>query len=286
MTTQHYILIGFTSLLLFAATLLTVVQVLQFWDQFLARQFHDPVQRYQQLRMQESALQEGLRWWSLLLSGGTLVLVAWFHAYPLAITYFVLLAMVPRYVMEHLIRRREELLESQLIASASGLANAIKAGLSIPQGLRSVADETPAPLNKELLHVVYQFEHGRPLAETLADTRTRLNLEPFTLFCLALEVAVDRGGRVNVAMERLSSSLREWFRLRRKLASDTSAGRYAVLIMAMCPAGFILLFWFSGQESVLDLFTKFGGQIVLSIIIGLICIGVRMANRIMDIKLS
>ncbi len=271
---------------MFLAAFLGCLQLLRMWDDLLERWFKEPVGRYLQLRMSEPLLRELMRWWSLLLIGGTLTLFFVARAWPLAITFALLFSSVPVYVLGYLIRQREQLLESQLIASSTGLANALKAGLSIPMGLRSVADETPVPLSAELQQIVYQFEHGRPLAETLSDTRHRLQLEPFTLFCLALEVAVERGGRVNLAMERLTLSLQEWFRLKRKLDADTSSGRFAVLIMALCPAAFVLLFLATGMDAILMLFMKISGQIVLSGIILLICFGVRWACRIMDIRLT
>lgn len=286
MTLQQHLTISITSILMFFATFLGCLQLLQFWDELLERRFRAPVSRYLQLRMSDALLRESLRWWSLLLMAGTLVLGFVARAYPLAVTFAFLCSAAPPYILAYLIKQREQLLESQLIASSTGLANALKAGLSIPQGLKTVAAEAPAPLRTELQQIVYQFEHGRPLAEALSDTRQRLQLEPFTLFCLALEVAVERGGRVNQAMERLSTSLQEWFRLRRKLDSDTSSGRYAVLIMGLCPAAFIVLFLAAGMDSVLLLFTKFTGQIVLAVIILLICFGVKWASRIMDIRLS
>lgn len=286
MTTQQVLAVFLTSVLVFFAAFFGCLQLMQLWDDLLELRFRGPVARYLQLRMSDPLLRVSLRWWSLLLMGGTLSLTFFARAYPLAIMFAFLCSVAPPYVIGYLIKQREQLLESQLIASSTGLANALKAGLSIPEGLKSVANETPTPLCTELQQIVYQFEHGRPLAETLSATRQRLQLEPFTLFCLALEVAVERGGRVNLAMERLSTSLQEWFRLKRKLDADTSSGRYAVLVMGLCPAAFIGLFLAAGMESTLEFFTKLRGQIVLAGIILLIWLGVKWAFRIMDIKLT
>lgn len=286
MTLQQILIVSMTSVLVFLAAFLGCLQLMRFWDELLELRFRGPVGRYLQLRMSDPLLRESLRWWSLLLLAGTIALAVVARAYPLAVTFAFLCSVAPPYVLAYVIKKREQLLESQLIASSKGLANALKAGLSISQGIKTVAEETPAPLQTELQQIVYQFEHGRPLAEALADTRQRLQLEPFTLFCLALEVAVERGGRVNLAMDRLSASLQEWFRLRRKLDSDTSSGRFAVLIMGLCPAAFILLFLATGMDSILNLFTKITGQIVLAVIVLLICFGVKWASRIMNIQLS
>jgi tight adherence protein B len=274
-----------SSCLFFLAGFIGCSQLLRLWDEFLAQSFSVPVARYRQLRMDEQRLANALRLWSVLLVAGTAALIL-IKSWPIVVLYAGLMAVAPPYAIEFFIRRREQLLESQLIGSSTGLANTVKAGLSIPQGLKSVAAEAPFPIRTELDQIVYQFDHGRPLQESLADARKRLQLESFTLFCLALEVAVERGGRVNVALDRLSTTLQEWFRLRRKLDSDTSAGRYAILIMGFCPAAFVLLFLVTGMHAILALFTDLRGQLVLSAIILLICLGVRWSCRIMNIKLT
>ena len=142
MTLQQLLIILITSVLVFLAAFLGCLQLMQFWDELLERRFRGPVGRYLQLRMSDPLLRESLRWWSLLLMAGTLALGFVARAYPLAVTFAFLCSAAPPYVLAYLIRQREQLLESQLIASSTGLANALKAGLSIPQGLKTVAAET------------------------------------------------------------------------------------------------------------------------------------------------
>jgi Flp pilus assembly protein TadB len=286
MTTDMILRVGLSSWLTLVAVFLGSVQFISFWDRLLQKSFRDPIERYLRLRLNEPLLREALRAWSIALIGGTLALLLLAHAYPLAVTWAVLLSIAPPHVIMHFVRQREQLLESQLIGSSTALSNSLKAGLTVPQALQAVSLEAPHPIRVELAQVATQFDHGRPLGEALSDARQRLKLESFTLFCLALEVAVERGGRVNVAMDRLGTSLQEWFRLRRKLDSDTSAGRYAVLIMGLCPVGFVLLFLMVGMHSILALFTNLVGQCVLAVIVVLIWSGVRWACRIMNIRLN
>jgi len=283
---QNLLAVILSSWLMLIATVLGSLHLICWWDSLLEKSFEQPVTRYLQLRLNEPVLRECLRAWSVVLVGGTLALFFLARAVPLAVTFAVLLTIAPPHVIRYFIRQRELLLESQLIGSATTLSNSLKAGLTVPQGLKSVSEEAPQPIQTEMTHIVHQFQHGRPLIEALSDARQRLQLESFTLFCLALEAAIERGGRVNVAMDRLGTSLQEWFRLRRKLDAETSAGRYAVLLLGFCPAAFVLLFLMVGMNSVLALFTNLIGQIVLAIVVLLIYFGVRWAFRIMNIRLT
>lgn len=286
MTSFDSLRTALSSLAVLVAVLLGSIPLLQLWDMILQRRFSSPVARYRQLGMSEPLLREGLRWWSLLLIGGLFTLLIVLGAWPLAIAWAVVVGTAPEHVLQFAIRHRSLHLESQLVTACTGLANALRAGMSIPQGLRSVADDTPRPLGKELERIVYQTEHGRPVGDVLAAMRRRLQLEPFTLFCLALEVSDERGGPVNQVLKRLSAAMQEWLRLRRKLEGDTSAGRYAILIMGLCPAAFILLFLAVGMTQTLKLFTDLYGQMVLTAIILLIWAGVRWAMTIMAIRIS
>jgi tight adherence protein B len=227
-----------------------------------------------------------LRWWSLLCVGGFLLLAFVACAWPLAITWMLLCSGLPTLTMQAVVFRRERLIEDQLVTVARSLSNAVRAGLSIPQGLTGILTEASQPLQGILTEVVYQYERGRPLRDALDECRCRLKLEPFTLFCLALEVSLERGGRVNRSLEQLAGSLQEWQRIRRKLDSETASGRFAVLLLSGCPLLFGFMFWCCGIAEVRDFFTEFGGQIVLSLVLLLIWSGNRWTSRIMKFSLS
>ena len=285
MTFKMGILISCTSVLWFLAALLGSYQLLELWDRMIKSRLREPVDRFLQLRMSEYWMTEGLRACSILLIAAVMILFVYCRAYPLAISLGYVGSVLPGHVLSFLNRRREWLLEKQLVGTATGVENGLKAGLSIPQALKTVAEEAPYPLNVELKQISYQFEHGRPLPEVLADTRRRLDLESFTLFCLALEVACERAGQVNVAMNRLSSSLQEWFRLRGKLQADTASDRFAVLIMSLAPFALMGLFYLASLP-VLYFFQAFWGQMAFSLIVLLICFSNRVASRILNIKIA
>jgi Flp pilus assembly protein TadB len=158
--------------------------------------------------------------------------------------------------------------------------------LPVHHGLGSVADETPAPLCGILEQIVYHFERGRPLSEVLKESRRRLQVEAFTMLCLALEVSLERGGQVNQPLEQLTVSLQDWSRIRRRLESETASGRFSVLLMSLAPAGFCVLFWMAGIDAITLFVTDFLGQCVLSAVALLIWAGNRWAARIMCLELS
>lgn len=131
-------------------------------DCLLEQRYRTELERCLQLRLGERRCRELLRWWSLLLFGGFLLLALAAGAWPLAITWLLLCSGLPVLTMQAVVFRRERLMEDQLVSVARSLANAVRAGLSIPQGLAGVLTEASQPLQGVLKEVVYQYERGRP----------------------------------------------------------------------------------------------------------------------------
>lgn len=255
------------------------------WNKVLEKRLGHRVDRYRALRMDESQLRKAFAIWGVALAALICGLTA-HDAYPLAIVLGFLLYKAPTHVLDYVITRRERLLEEQLVGVAGAIGNGVKAGLSIPQSFENALGELPDPIRQDMSRIVYHYKHGRVLVEALADTRRRLQLEAFSLFSLAIEVAVERGGRLNQALHRIGISLREWQRLRRKVLADTAAGRRSVLILSVFPFAFLAFFLLFETERVLAMWTTLPGQIVMSVAIMIIYIGVKLARRVMTIKLS
>jgi tight adherence protein B len=278
------VLIAVVSALTGLATALLTGLCAPLWDRFAARQFRELGVRYEQLGLDADRLQTWLRAWGaallLILAAGGVC-----HCWPLALVGAWLGYLAPGLLLHAAIRRREKQLRDQLVAAAQGLANAAKAGLSLAQGLETVCAETPAPLQREFRRIVFEYQRGRPLREAIDEVRRRLELDSFSLFAIAVQVALQRGGRISTALERISGSLHETQRLERKLDADTSSGRQMLLILSVFPAVFLTIFAVIAPHSVALLFDTLPGQLVLAAVVVVTYLGIRWARRIMSIPL-
>jgi tight adherence protein B len=240
---------------------------------------------FEQLSMDNGCLRWFLRVWWIVLPGAVCLVLFGFGKLPLACLAAFLLYRLPRLVLEIIVRRRKRLLSHQLSVAATGMANCLKAGLSLPQGLEAVAHETPMPLAAVLHRIIFEYQRGRPLQEGMEIVRQRLNLEAFTLFALTIQVALERGGRVNESLQRIAASLRENERLQRKIEADTSAGRQVVFLLAIFPAAFLGFFYLLDPHSVGLLFDSFLGQIFLVAAYLMVFMGYRWASKIIHIEM-
>lgn len=283
---SHFVLqTGVTSAITGLAVFFATHTFLPLWDLLLRKQTGNAVDRFAALRMNQLLLMNILRIWFLV----TIVAVVgccWLDCLPFAVLVLALGWQLPRQTLEWLVSRRVLLLEEQLAGAATGVSNSLRAGMSIHESIRDVSSHTPEPLRTELLDVALRCDHGLPLADCLRDVRRRLGIQSVSMFCIVLEVAMDHSGKINTVMNRLTQSLQEWFRLRRRISAETSTARLSILVMAFCPFLFPLGFYFMGMSDVTFFFTTLGGQVVFSIVIALTWIGVVWARRIVNIKVA
>lgn len=274
-----------SSALVFAASTLTFLMLTPLWDYLAAKQMGQLTDRFERLALDTNMLYFALRVWGIAMVA--IFFALWLGAgmLPIAITVTLIIYTAPRHILHLLILRQERLLRDQLVSATTRLGNAVKAGLSIAQGIDTVTEDTPPPLSRELSRIANDYQRGRPLREAIAAVRQRLNLEDFTLFALAIEVALDRGGRLNEALDRISHSLGENQRVERKLEAETANGRRVVLILGAFPVGFLLLYYFCAPDLTWYLYSTFWGHLLLAGVIGLVYVGYRYATFILNASL-
>lgn len=275
----------FTTLLAFFAGLLAGNSIGAVWDSTSRRYLADMMPVLESLSIDPVKYQTYMRWWGICLISTLVILGFTLNMFPIAIAVMVLVFFAPRWIVHAVIERRRSLLRDQMVGGTVALANAIRAGLSLAQGLKTVSQETPQPLATELSRVVHDYEHGRPLNRAIHHAKQRLNLDSFTLFASAIEVSLERGGRITESLERISTSLQENQRIERQLEAETASGRRVVVILALFPFLFLLGFFVLHREGTLLVFQTLIGQLIVVAVIGLTFVSVWWSNRILSIEL-
>jgi tight adherence protein B len=273
-----------TTALTFVAGCLVGLSIVGIWDQVTRRYIADITPQLQSLGMNQTRINQWLRVWGLTMLF-TFVALTVLNMIPIAIIAVLLLLLAPRWLLATMIDRRRSLLRDQLVAGTTALANASRAGLSLAQGLETVCKEVPQPLAGELAGIVSEYEHGRPLAGAIKNTRDRLRLDSFTLFSSAVCVSLERGGRITESLDRISRSLRENQRVERKLESETASGKRVVALLAVFPFLFLAGFYVMHPEGTRLVFQSLIGQFILLAVIGLVVASCWWSNKILSIEL-
>jgi len=183
----------------------------------------------------------------------------------LALLICALVACLPWYVVRRLAERRRLAIEDQLADSMVSFSNGVRAGLSIPQALDILAEQSPRPVRDEFRQIVSEFNLGKPLEQTLVEAKERLKSDNFSLFAAALLASRRSGGKLNETVERIAHSVLELQRLERKVQSETAQARKAAVYMAIAPAVILVVYYFVDPVNTVALFTTFFGQLMLCV---------------------
>lgn len=279
------IMIAVSSLLTGLAIALLVPWTADVWDAVSGAYLRDILARARDLRIDEALIRRWLRWWGLVLVVTFVLLGPVLQMWPVAVVLMLLLLLAPRLGGTIAVRRRVRKMRDQTVGAVTALANMCRAGLSLAQGIESVANETPEPLAGEFRRVSAEYQSGRPLREALLARREQLQLDSFNLFASAIVVCHERGGKVTEALDRIAASLLEMQRLERKIEADTQSGRRVAILLGIFPFLFLGGFYVLDPEGTGLIFSTIPGQVVLVVVIAIVYFCMRWADKIVAIDI-
>ena len=238
-------------------------------------------EKLRSLRISTKRLRAWLILWSIGLVGVLVGLGYLLDSLAFALTFAVLLACLPWYVIHRLALSRKQQIESQLADAMVTFSSAIKAGLSLAQAMDILAGQCPRPVSDEFRQIVGEYQMGKPLEKTLTEAKTRLKSDNFNLFAAALLASRKSGGRLNETVDRIAHSVLELQRLERKIEVETAQARRSAIYMAIVPVLLLGVYYFVDPVNTVLLFTTLPGQILLSIAIALVVIAYVWAQVIL-----
>ncbi len=270
------------SLLVGAAAAVAAWAGRSFLTQVFLRLEKDLADKLRRLRVSTRRLRGYLTTWLIVT-----VCVTAAMGFMLGSTVFALLAgafliCAPWYLLRRMAERRRQKIEDQLADAMVGLANAVRAGLSLAQSLEILAAQCPSPINTEFHQIIGEYKLGKPLERTLSEARQRLKSENFALFAAAMLASHESGGRLNETVERIARSVLELQRLERKVVAETAQARRSAIYMAIAPAFILVAYWFIDPGSTAMLFTRFLGQCILAAAVVLNAIAYVWASFLLD----
>ncbi len=193
-----------------------------------------------------------------------------------AAVFFVPTILYRRYKVKRL-----ERLEEQLPDALSIMVSSARSGRSLPQALTAVGEKMSGPVEEEFKLMSREYHHGgMSLEGVLERAKARVNVESFKMVCSALIINANRGGDVLHILERMSESIRELQKLKKKLKTETAEVRaQEKIILVITPAFGLLICTFDADIPRL-LFGTVPGNILLVIVAALQTIAVWWVRRI------
>lgn len=193
-----------------------------------------------------------------------------------------LAATLPRRWLAQQRAKRLATLEEQLPDAVDQLVSSVRAGLSLPQAISEAAASTPRPMSEELLQIANEERAGRPLAEAIEAARVRIGGRGFPLVAAALRVSLEKGGNLPQALQRISESLKEIWRLEQRLLTASAEARKAVKVICWLPIGIAAMVFLIQPDLALTLTSTALGWLILFVVGVVYMAGLGWMNRIIQ----
>ena len=235
-------LITLSSVVLFGAVVLSAIWLGPAWDIVSSRAVAKLTPQLENLRIGSDKLNWMLRAWGAAMLATFIMLFFYWDQKPLSLMITWLVYIAPHHILTVMVQRRRKKLRDQMVGATVSLANSVRAGLALAQGMESICDDTPEPLATEFRTVVFEWRAGRSLNSAIQEVKQRLDLDSFTLFSVAISACLERGGRITEALERISHSLGVNQKLERELDAKTATGRSTAWVLGCFPFIFLLAF--------------------------------------------
>jgi tight adherence protein B len=181
-------------------------------------------------------------------------------------------------------RRRLKAFNSRLPDTISLLSNAMKAGLSLPQAIESVAQNGTPPISDELARVVRETKLGSSTTGALANMVRRVGSEDLDLIVTAITIQATVGGNLARVLDSISHTIRQRVQVKAQIGAMTAQMRASGWIITLLP------FIVAGVLNVITpsyfriMFTDPAGRVLLGLAGLSILIGNLFVRRITNFK--
>lgn len=131
--------------------------------------------------------------------------------------------------------RRLKAFNSKLPDTLSLLSNALKAGLSLPQAIDSVAQNATAPIGDELARVIRETKLGTSTPAALANMVRRVGSEDLDLIVTAIAIQSTVGGNLARILDGISHTIRQRIQIKSQIGAMTAQMRASGWIITLLP---------------------------------------------------
>jgi tight adherence protein B len=191
---------------------------------------------------------------------------------------------LPAYLLRQRQSRYRERFERQLPDVAAMLGNSLRAGQTVPQAIRRMGNELPAPAGREFQRIDAALRFGRPLSEAVDDLPRRLPGHGQEHWAIVTKVVYRAGGNLATAMRNLEETLVQQLDTEQEIKTLTAGPRQEALILPLLPVGLLLLLRLMMPEMIEPLFNTRGGLVVLVLYLATQAVGILWIRRLAAIE--
>lgn len=179
---------------------------------------------------------------------------------------------------------RSRKLEEQLPEALTFVANSLKSGFGLLQGLSLAAEQLEHPIATELAQTVHETNVGSSTEEAFLALSERSESYDLDLVVTAILVQRSAGGNLAEILATVAETMRERVRIRGEVNTLTAQQRLTGVVVGLLPVGVAGLFLLMSPDYITLLFTETIGKVMLGIAVILETAGILIIQRILAIE--
>lgn len=165
-----------------------------------------------------------------------------------------------------------ERLNDQLSEVCRLLANSLRAGLTLTQGVAIVAKELQAPAGEEFKRMSRELQLGVNFDRALLEMEKRIPTRDFRMFTATLLIQRRAGGNLSEVLQEMGNTLEERRLVSQEIKTMTAEQRYVSYLVPIMPVALVLMMNMINKGFIDPLFTPIG-----LILLGLFVIGTMLS---------
>src|SRR6266852_7685691 len=180
--------------------------------------------------------------------------------------------------------KRLKALNRQLPDTLSLLSNALKAGLSLPQAMETVARNTVPPISDELSRVIREMTVGSATSQALANMVRRVGSEDLDLIVTAINIQSSVGGNLARILDGISHTIRQRVQIKGQISAMTAQARASGWVITLLPVIVAAILYFITPTYFRPMFTDRAGIELLVVAAVSVAVGNVFIRRIVNFR--
>lgn len=174
----------------------------------------------------------------------SLVFLLIFRILFITIFSFVLIISIFYYIRAEGVRRRKRAMQKEFVSAVDGIAQSLKAGLSIVRAFEEVSETYSGEVGRKFKDVLKRLREGCSLSEAMREIYTEEETEEWRVFFAVIKSASKSGASLSRVLTSLSHTMNESMKLKDKVEVLTSSQRFQGMLMLFIPFVALLLMFF------------------------------------------
>ncbi len=203
---------------------------------------------------------------------------------PVSVLFALLAAAGPWMYLAARKKRRMAQFEQQLPDALDMIARSLRAGHAFTGGMQMVVMEFAEPARTEFRKTLDEINFGVSYEDALRNMSERLDCPDLKFFALSVIIQRQSGGNLAEILDKISSLIRERFKLMGKVKALTGEARISAVILSLLPFFMTAALYVVNKGYIEILFREPVGRIMAVVALIMMILGILAMRRMIAIK--